>query len=71
VKHLAAQAAINTHLSQPIGACVFDGQQGMSVAIASSVVDADMTFAIPAMDASEVVPATTGRKTEPGRALRS
>ncbi|SDT43907.1 hypothetical protein SAMN05444158_6068 [Bradyrhizobium canariense] len=59
VKHLAAQAAINTHLSQPIGAGAFDGQQGMSFAISSGMADADISSAIAG---SEVMPAMTGRE---------
>jgi hypothetical protein len=30
VKHLAAQAAMTMHLSQPLGIGAFDGQQGIS-----------------------------------------
>ncbi len=30
LKHFAAQAAINTHLSQPAGDGAFDGQHGIS-----------------------------------------
>ncbi|MDB5609972.1 MAG: hypothetical protein JWP25_6872 [Bradyrhizobium sp.] len=61
-KHLAVQAAMNTHLSQPIGVGAFDGQQGMSsLAVSSVMADADMSSAIADIDASEAFPAMTGR----------
>jgi hypothetical protein len=56
-KHLVMQAAMKTHLSQPIGAGAFDGQHGMSVAIASAAVSS----VIACIDASEDVSAMTGR----------
>jgi hypothetical protein len=52
------QAAMNTHLSQSMGAGAFEGQHGMSPAI-SSVADIDISSAI--ADASGIVPAITGR----------
>jgi hypothetical protein len=57
-KHLAVQAAMNTHLSQSIGAGTFEGQHGMSFVISSAIAGVDMSSAI---DASEAVPAMTGR----------
>jgi hypothetical protein len=54
------QAAIKTHLSQPIGAGAFDGQQGMSP-IASAVADPDMSSVIVDIDASDIGPAMAGR----------
>ena len=51
-------AAMNTHLSQSIGAGAFEGQQGMSPAISSVAAEADMSSTIAA---SGVVPAITGR----------
>jgi hypothetical protein len=55
-KQLAAQAAMKTHLSQPIGAGAFDGQQGISSVIASAVADVTSVIA-----ASDIGPAMTGR----------
>jgi hypothetical protein len=62
---------MNTHLSQPMGAAAFDGQQGMSLAIPSVMADADISSAIPDIEvsdikvsdieASNIVPAMTGR----------
>jgi len=68
VKHMDVQAAMYTHLSQPIGAGALDGQQGMSVAISSVVSVADMSSAtacilLSRIDMSEDVPAMTGRET--------
>jgi hypothetical protein len=57
-KHLVMQAAINTHLSQSIGAGALAGQHGMSPANSSAVADIDMLSDI---DASEAAPAMTGR----------
>jgi hypothetical protein len=54
---LVAQAAMKTHLSQSIGAGALVGQHGMSLAIWS----ADISSAIAAIDASDAVPAMTGR----------
>jgi hypothetical protein len=59
VKHLDMQAPMSTHLSQSIGAGAFDGQQGMSLAISSA--DMDISSAVADIDASEVMPAMTGR----------
>jgi hypothetical protein len=59
LKHLVMQAAINAHLPQSIGALA--GQQGMSFAIPSAVADTDISSAIAGIDASEGVPAMTGR----------
>lgn len=58
-KQLVVQAAMNTHLSQPIGAGAFDGQQGMSFAISSADADMDISSAI---QACEIVPAMIGRE---------
>jgi hypothetical protein len=55
------QAAMNTHLSQSIGAGAFEGQQGMSPAISSVAAEADMSSTIADIDASGVVPAMTDR----------
>jgi hypothetical protein len=56
------QAAVNTHLSQSIGVGAFDGQHGASLAISSADMDImDISCAIAGIDASEVVPAMTGR----------
>jgi len=60
------QAAINTHLSQPMGAGAFDGQQGISSVIASAVADTDISSVIADIDvsdidASDIGPAMTGR----------
>jgi hypothetical protein len=62
VKHLAAQAAMKTHLSQPMGVGAFDGQHGMSPAISSVIAEVDISSAIDDIDASDVVPAMTGRE---------
>lgn len=51
------QAAMNTHLSQSIGAGALAGQHGMSPAISSDVADIDISSVI---DASGVVPAMAG-----------
>ena len=63
VKHLDMQAAMYTHLSQPIGVGTLDGQHGMSFAISSAIVDGDVSSAIARIDASEDVCAMTGRET--------
>lgn len=67
VKHMDVQAAMKTHLSQPIGAGALDGQQGMSLAISSVMSEADMSPAtaciLSCIDISEDVPAMTGRET--------
>lgn len=52
---------MNTHLSQPMGAGAFDGQQGMSLAISSVIAGADISSAIAGIDASEIGPAMAGR----------
>ncbi|MDB5616757.1 MAG: hypothetical protein JWQ24_995 [Tardiphaga sp.] len=36
-KHLVMQAAMKTHLSQPLGTAAFDGQQGISLAISPAI----------------------------------
>lgn len=59
LKHLVMQAAINTHLPQSIGALA--GQHGMSFAISSAVADTDISSVIAGIDASNGVPAMTGR----------
>jgi hypothetical protein len=53
------QVAINTHLSQSIGALA--GQHGMSFAISPAVADTVMSLAIAGIDASNGGPAMTGR----------
>ena len=58
VKHMDAQAAMYTHLSQSTG--TFDGQHGTSFAISS---DADASCTIACIDMSEDVSAMTGRET--------
>jgi hypothetical protein len=60
-KHLAMQAAINTHLSQSIGTGALVGQHGMSFAISSAVADADTSATTAGIDTSADIPATTGR----------
>ena len=40
-KHIDAQAAMKTHLSQPTGDDAFDGQHGMSSAISFIAAGAD------------------------------
>jgi len=54
------QAAMNTHLSQSIGAGAFEGQHGISPAISSAASEVDMSFAIADIDASDGAPAMTG-----------
>jgi hypothetical protein len=49
------QAAMNTHLSQSIGAGDFEGQHGMSFAISSAPADIDISSAIADMDLSSAV----------------
>ena len=63
VKHLDRQAAMYTHLSQPIGAGAFDGQHGMSLAISSVVADGDISSAIACVETSGDVSAMTGWET--------
>ena len=55
------QAAMNTHLSQPIGAGALCGQHGMSPATSSDVVDIDVSSAIADIGVSAGVTAMTGR----------
>jgi hypothetical protein len=52
VKHLAAQAAMKMHLSQPLGIGAFDGQQGISSEAWSSAAAADMACAMFAVGAA-------------------
>lgn len=59
-KQLAAQAAMKTHLSQPIAAGAFDGQQGISSVIASAVADADISSVIADIEASDIDPCDIG-----------
>jgi hypothetical protein len=61
-KHWLMQAGINTHLLQSIGAGAFDGQHGMSLAISSVIAAMAISSAIAGIEASEVVPAMTGRE---------
>jgi hypothetical protein len=64
VKHIDVQAAMKTHLSQPIGAGTLDGQHGMSLAISSVISEADMLSAAAWIDTSEAAgSAITGRET--------
>jgi hypothetical protein len=56
-KHMVMQAAMNTHLSQSIGAGALAGQHGISPAIA----DMDISSAIAGIDTSGAAPAMTGR----------
>ena len=49
------QAAMNTHLSQSIGAGDFEGQHGMSFAISSAPAEIDISSAIADMDLSSAV----------------
>ena len=65
VKHMDVQAAMKTHLSQPIGGeGALDGQHGMSLAISSVVSEADMSSATACIDTSEATGcAMTGRET--------
>lgn len=59
-KHFAMQAAMKTHLSQPMGAAAFGGQHGMSTAISSDIAVAAVSSII-AICASTDAPAITGR----------
>lgn len=59
-KHFAMQAAMKTHLSQPMGAAAFDGQQGISPVICSGIAVAAVSSII-AICASADAPAITGR----------
>jgi hypothetical protein len=61
VKHLVMQAAMKTHLSQPMGAAAFDGQQGISLAISSEGANADIPSAMAVIDTSDDISAITGR----------
>ena len=65
VKHIDVQAAMKTHLSQPIGgAGALDGQHGISLAISSVISEADMLSAAAWIDTSEATgSAITGRET--------
>jgi hypothetical protein len=68
MKHRVEQAAMKTHLSQPIGGGAFDGQHGMSPAISSIISEADMSSAMATIDMAEdvisaEVAAITGRET--------
>jgi hypothetical protein len=54
------QAAIKTHLSQPIGVGAFDGQQGISSVIASAVADTDISSVIADIDMSDIDPSDIG-----------
>jgi hypothetical protein len=60
-KQLAAQAAMKMHLSQPIGAGAFGGQQGMSPVIAPAVVGAGPSSVMAGIDTSDAVAAMAGR----------
>jgi hypothetical protein len=55
------QAAMSTHLSQSIGAGVFPGQHGMSLAISPAAADMDISSDIVDINPSDIVPAMTGR----------
>lgn len=58
----ALQAAMEMHLSQPMGAGAFDGQHGISFAISSSVMaEADILSIIACIDGTADVCAITGR----------
>jgi hypothetical protein len=64
VKHIDVQAAMKTHLSQPMGAGALDGQHGMSLAISSGISEADMLSAAACIGTSEASGcAITGRET--------
>ena len=52
---------MKTHLSQPMRAGAFDGQQGMSPVIAPAVVGADPSSVMAGIDTSDTGPAMTGR----------
>jgi hypothetical protein len=62
VKHLDAQAAMKTHLSQSLGAGALEGQHGMSFAVASVVAAGDLS-SWACIDRSEAVAAITGWET--------
>jgi hypothetical protein len=62
-KHTEPQAAMKTHLSQSADMGAFEGQHGISPAIASIEPDADMSAAIACLEVCEDVSATTGRET--------
>jgi len=50
------------HLSQSAGAGAFEGQHGMSAVISSAMADMDMSSATAGIEASDAVPAMTGRE---------
>ncbi|MDB5564195.1 MAG: hypothetical protein JWP84_761 [Tardiphaga sp.] len=60
-KHLVMQAAMKTHLSQPMGATAFDGQQGISLANSSEGATADISSGMAVIDTSDDISAITGR----------
>jgi hypothetical protein len=57
------QSAINTHLSQSIGAGALVGQHGMSLAISTVGADGDISSDVACIEAWEATPAITGRET--------
>jgi hypothetical protein len=59
-KYFAKQAAMNMHLSQPMGAAAFDGQHGISPAISSGIAVAAISSVI-AICASTDASAIAGR----------
>jgi hypothetical protein len=61
VKHLVMQAAMKRHLSQPMGATAFDGQQGISLATPSEGATADISSGMAVIDTSADISANTGR----------
>lgn len=71
VKHLIVQDAMKMHLSQPMGAGVFDGQHGMpavvispivvSLVISSAINNADISCVIVCIVTSDDISAITGR----------
>jgi hypothetical protein len=63
VKHLDMQAAMKTHLSQSTGIGAFEGQHGISLAIASVMPIDAISSAAAGIDTSEDIFAITGRET--------
>lgn len=60
-KHFDMHAAMRTHLSQPTGTAVPDGQQGMSFAISSVSAEPDVSSAIGCIDMVKGVSAIAAR----------
>lgn len=59
-KQMDMQAAMKTHLSQPISPRAFDGQHAISFAISSIVME--LSSAVADIETSKTVAAMTGRE---------